>query len=87
MFTVILMITTQTERKISIVFDDMIADIMTNNKFQTIITELFIRSRKLSISLVFITHVYFSVPKEIAINQQIAINYSAGIDYKDFMKI
>ena len=42
-------------RKILIVFDDMIADIMTNKKFQAIIKELFIRCRKLNISLVFIT--------------------------------
>ena len=38
-----------------IVFDDMIADIMTNKKFQAIIKELFIRCRKLNISLFFIT--------------------------------
>ena len=43
------------KRKKSIVFYDMIADIMTNKKFQAIIKELFIRSRKLNISLVFIT--------------------------------
>ena len=43
------------KRKILIVFDDMIADIMTNKKFQAIIKELFIRCRKLNISLVFIT--------------------------------
>ena len=51
------------QRKILIVFDDMIAGIMTNKKFQTIIKELFIRCRKLNISLVFITQPYFSVPK------------------------
>ena len=44
-------------------FDDMIADIMTNKKIQAIIEELFIRCRKLKISLVFITESYFSVPK------------------------
>ena len=43
------------KRKILIFFDDMIADIMKNKKFQAIIKELFIRCRKLSISLVFIT--------------------------------
>ena len=53
------------KRKILIVFDDMIADIMTNKKFQSIIKELFIRCRKLSISLVFITQSYFSLPKDI----------------------
>ena len=89
-------------RKILIVFDDMIADIMTNKKFQSIIKELFIRCRKLNISLVFITQSYFSVPKDVRLNsthylimkinnkrelQNIAINHSAEIDYKDFMKI
>ena len=53
------------KRKVLITFDDMIADIMTNKKFQSIIKELFIRCRKLNISLVFITQSYFSVPKEI----------------------
>ena len=90
------------QRKILIVFDDMIADIMTNKKFQAIIKELFIRCRKLNISLVFITQSYFSVPKDVRLNsthylimkinskrglQNIAINHSADIDYKDFMKI
>ena len=89
-------------RKILIVFDDMIADIRTSKKFQTIIKELFIRCRKLNISLVFITQSYFSVPKDVRLNsthylimkinnrkklQNIAINLSADIDYKDFMKI
>ena len=46
-------------RKILIVFDDMIADIMTNKRFQAIIKELFIRCRKLNISPVFITQSYF----------------------------
>ena len=55
-------------RKIIIVFDDMIADIMTNKKFQSIIKELFIRCRKLNISLVFITQYYFSVPKDVRLN-------------------
>ena len=48
-----------------IVFDDMIAGIMTNKRFQSIIKELFIRCRKLNVSLVFITQSYFSVPKDI----------------------
>ena len=90
------------KRKILIVFDDMIADIMTSKKFQAIIKELFIRCRKLNISLVFITQSYFSVPKNVRLNsthylimkinkkrelQNIAINHSADIDYKNFMKI
>ena len=56
------------KRKILIVFDDMIADIMTNKKFQSIIKELFIKCRKLNISLVFITQSYFSVPKNVRLN-------------------
>ena len=90
------------ERKILIVFDDMIADIMTNEKFQAIIKELFIRCRKLNIPLEFILKTYFSVPKGVRLNQNnylimtinnkrelqnIAISRSADIDYKDFMKI
>ena len=55
-------------RKILIVFDDMIADIMTNKKFQATIKELFIRCRKLNISLVFITQCHFSVPKDVRLN-------------------
>ena len=89
-------------RKILIAFDDMIADIMTSKKFQAIIKELFIRCRKLNISLVFITQSYFSVPKDVRLNsthylimkinngkklQNIAINHSANIDYKYFMEI
>ena len=50
-------------KKNSNFFDDMIADIMTTKKFQVIIKELFIRCRKLNISLVFITQPYFFVPK------------------------
>ena len=90
------------KRKVLIVFDDMIADIMTNKKFQSIIKELFIRCRKINISLVFITQSYFSVPKDVRLNsthyfimkinnkrelQNIAINHFADIDYKDFIKI
>ena len=56
------------KRKLLIVFDDMIADIMTNKRFQAIIKELFIRCRKLNISLFFITQSYFSVPKDATLN-------------------
>ena len=52
------------KRRILIVFDDMIADIMTNKKFQVIIKEVVIRCRKLNISLVFITQSYFKTPKD-----------------------
>ena len=90
------------KRKILIVFDDIIADIVTNKIFQATSKELFIRCRKLNISLVFITQSYFSIPKDIRLNsthylimkiynkrelQNIAINHSADIDYKDFMKV
>ena len=56
------------KRKILIVFDDMIADIMANKKFLAIIKDLFIRSKKLNISLVFITRSYFSVPNDVGLN-------------------
>ena len=58
------------KRKILIVFNDMIADIMTNKKFQAIIKELFIRCRKLNISVVLVTQSYFSVPKEVRTNSK-----------------
>ena len=58
----------KSKRKVLIVFDDMITDIMTYKKFQAIIKELFIRCRKLNISLVFIPQSYFSVPKEVRLN-------------------
>ena len=89
-------------RKILIVLDDVIADIMTNKKFQAIIKELFIRCRKSNISLVFITQPYFSLPKDDRLNPthylimkinnkrellNIAINHSAGIDHGNFIKI
>ena len=56
------------KRKVLIVFDDLIADIMTNKKFQLIIKEMFIRYRKINISLVFITQSYFSVPKDVRLS-------------------
>ena len=62
------MIKIQKKRKALIAFDDMIADIITNKKCHAIIKELFIRCRKLNISLVFITQSYFSVPKEVRLN-------------------
>ena len=50
------------ENKILIVFDDMIADMINNKKLNSVVTELFIRGRKLNISLIFITQSYFKVP-------------------------
>ena len=55
------------KRKILIASDDMIAEIMTNKKFQAIIKELFIKCRKLNISLAFIAQSYFSVPKDVTL--------------------
>ena len=57
------------EQKILILFDDMVADIFSNKKLNPIVTELFLRGRKLNISLVFITQSYFAVLKNIRLNQ------------------
>ena len=93
---------TDKERKILIVFDDMIADMINNKKLNSIVTKLFIRGRKLNISLVFITQSYFKVPKEVRLNcthffivkipnkrelQQIALNHSSDISSDDFINI
>ena len=56
------------KRKMLIVFDDIIADMLSNKKLNRIVTELFIRSKKLKIYLVFITQSYFAVPKNIRLN-------------------
>ena len=56
------------KRQILIVFDYMIADLLSNTKLNPIVTELFIRVRKLNISLAFITQSYFAVPKIIRLN-------------------
>ena len=58
------------KRKVLIVFDDMIADMINNKKLNLIVTELFIRGRKLNISIVFITQSYFKVPKDIRLNSR-----------------
>ena len=90
------------KHKILIDFDDMIAEMVNNKKLNPVVTELFIRGRKLNISIVFNTQSYFKVPKEIRLNtthffilkvpnkrelQQIAINHSSDIHFKDFLKI
>ena len=56
------------ERRILAVFDDMIADMINNKKLNSIATELFIRSRKLNSSLVFITPSNFKVPKDVRLH-------------------
>ena len=84
-------------RKILIVFDDMISDMINNKKLNPVVTELFIRGRKLNISLVYITQSNFRVPRDARLNsthffimeisnkrefQQIALNH-----FRDFIKI
>ena len=90
------------KRKVLILFDNMIADVINNKKLNPIVTELFIRGIKLNIFIVFITQSYFKVPKVARRNsthffimkipnkrelQQIATNHSSDIDFKDFIKI
>ena len=90
------------DKKVLVVFDDMIADIMRNKKFEAIIKELFIRCRKLNISIVFITQSYFRTPKDARLNsthyilmkrgtkkelKSIAEEKSGHLDYKDFLKM
>ena len=90
------------ESEILIVSDNMIAPMINNKNLNSIVTELFIRRRKLNISLVFMTQTYFKVPKDFRLNtthffitkisnkrecQQIALNYSSNISTKDFIKI
>ena len=88
--------------KILIVFDDMTADMFNNKELNRIVTELFIRGRKLNISLAFITQSYFTVPKNNRLNsthcfimkftskldlQQTAFNHSSDIDFRDFSNL
>ena len=88
--------------KMLIVFDDMITDMINNKKLNPVVTELFIRGKKLNISIIFITQLYFKVPKNVRLNsthffimkipskrelQQIALNHSSDIDFKDFIKM
>ena len=68
MFTKILIITTPTKKIKYLLYDYMIADMVHNKKLDSIVTELFIRGRKLNISLVFITQSYFKVPKDVRLN-------------------
>ena len=90
------------ENKILIIFDDMIADMINNRKLSSIVTKLFIRGRKLNISLIFVTQSYFKVSKDFRLNsthffitkipnkrelQQIATNHSSDISTKDFINI
>ena len=90
------------DKKVSIIFDDMIADIMRSEKLKAIVKELFIRCRKLNISIVFITQSYFRTPKDARLNsthyilmkignkkelKSIAEENSGHLDFKDFLKL
>ena len=85
-----------------IVFDGMIADMLSNKNLNPIVTELFIRGRKLNISLVFVTESFFAVPKNIRLNstcyfvmktpnkrdiQQIAFNHLTDFDVQDVLNL
>ena len=90
------------KRKVLIVFNDMIADMANNKNLNPIVTELFIRGRKLDISIAFITKSYFKVTKDVYYEtythfyyeksrwKKISANFcnhSSNIDFKDFIKI
>ena len=90
------------DKKVLIIFDDVIADIMRSEKFKAIFKELFIRCRKLNISIVFITQSYFRTPKDARLNsthyilmkignkkelKSIAEENSGHLDFKEFLKI
>ena len=89
-------------RKVLTVFHHMVANMINNKKLNPIVTELFIRGMKLNISIVFIIQSYSKVPEDVRLNsthffimkipnkrelQQIALNHSSDIDFKDLMKI
>ena len=80
----------------------MIADIMRSEKFKALVKGLFIRCRKLNISIVFITQSYFRTPKDARLNsthyilmkignkkelKSIAEENSGHLDFKDFLEI
>ena len=89
------------DKKVLIIFEDMIADIMRSEKFKAIVKELFIRCRKLNISILFITQSYFRTPKDARLNstyyilmkmgnkkelKSIAEENSGHLDFKDVFK-
>ena len=90
------------KRKILIAFDDMIAHKLSTKIFNPSVTTLFIRCRKLNISLAFTTQSYTTAPKNIRLNsthkfiakipnkrglQQITLNHSSDIDCQDFISL
>ena len=89
------------DKKVLIVFDDMIADIEYNKNFKRIIKELFYRASKINVSIVFITQSYFRALKDARLNsthyilikignkkelKRMAEEKSGHLDYKDFLK-
>ena len=90
------------DKKVLIVFDDMIGDIEYNKNFKRIIKELFYRARKINVSIVFVTQSYFRALKDARLNsthyiltkidnkkelKRIAEEKSGHLNYKDFLKI
>ena len=90
------------KHKVLIVFDNMIADMHINKKLNSVVTDLFIRCRELSISLVFIMQSYFKISKDVKLNtthffimkipdkqelEQISHNHSSDIDFKYLMNL
>ena len=88
------------KRQVLIVFDDMIAGIIHHKNLNAVVTELFIRDRKLNISIVFITESYFKLAKDVRLNstnffsmkisskrelQQIVLDHSSDNDLKYFI--
>ena len=90
------------DKRVLIVFDDMMVDIEYNKNFKQIIKELFYRARKINVSIVFITQSYFKALKDARLNstyyiqmkignkkelKRIAEEESGYLDYKDFLKM
>ena len=90
------------ESKVLILFDNMIVDMINNKKLNSVVTELFIRGRKLNISLVFVMQSYFKFPKDARLKtthffitkipnkrelEKTALNHSSDISTKDFINI
>ena len=89
------------KKRVLILFDYMIADMGSNRKLSPMVTDLFLRGRKVNISFLSVSQSYFKVPKIIRLNathyfimkipnkrelQQTASNHSSDVDFKDFMK-
>ena len=90
------------KQKILVIFHDITGDMLSNKKLNTIISELFIKGRKLNICLIFVIQSYFAVPKNIRLNstyyfvtkipnkrklQQTVFNHSSDINFQDFMNL